>query len=191
MRDPRGSASHDRDGSAIVYARSRRLDRGARARPQRTRISRSSTTTPASSRASGRGSRTTSSQAGSAGGRRDDRVRDGHRQARRAPRLPRQLPGLARELRPDGRSRAAGTASRARRCCSRARPMRPPCDGSRSSDIPDADELRAVYRAIRDAQRRSSSLRSSPLSCRPTTLGFSSGCSSRPVSFGAATTRAG
>ena len=37
--------------------------------------------------------------------RRHDGVRDGNRQAGRAPRLPLQLPGLARELRADGRSR--------------------------------------------------------------------------------------
>ena len=40
--------------------------------------------------------------------RRHDRVRDGDRQAGRALRLPLQLPGLARELRADGRPRRAG-----------------------------------------------------------------------------------
>ncbi len=99
-----------RGGSAIVYARSRRsteelarvlsghgfraehyhagLEAGeADARPGRLRL--------------GPG----------AGRRRDDRVRHGHRQARRAARLPRQLPGLGRGLRADGGSR--GTRRRA------------------------------------------------------------------------------
>src|ERR687897_140707 len=41
-------------------------------------------------------------------GRRDDRVRDGDRQAGHPPRRALQLPGVARELRPDGRPRRAG-----------------------------------------------------------------------------------
>ena len=86
-----------------------------------------------------------------AGGRRHDRIRHGHRQAGRAARLPRQLPGLARGVRPDGRPRRHGTARRARHSCSRARATRLRLRRFAVSDVPSASELRSVYRALRDA----------------------------------------
>ena len=83
--------------------------------------------------------------------RRDDGVRHGDRQAGRPARLPLQLPGLARELRPDGRARRAATARRARRCCSRARPTRPRCGGSPWRTSRARTTSARVYRVIRDA----------------------------------------
>ena len=63
------------------------------------------------------------------GRRRHDRVRDGHRQAGRAARLPLQLPGLARELRADGRAR------RPRRRAERDAPAREPERRDRAAPV--------------------------------------------------------
>ena len=68
--------------------------------------------------------------------RRNDRVRDGNRQARRAIRVPLQLSRLARELRADGRARRQRRSSERDRCCSRAPRMRRPCGDSRRAISP-------------------------------------------------------
>ncbi len=77
------------------------------------------------------------------GRRRDDGVRHGHRQARRAARLPRQLPRLARGLRADGRP------SGARRCPQRDAPAREPERRGRASALRGLGRARAV-RSARD-----------------------------------------
>ena len=158
--DPRRADLEPRGGSAIVYARSRRSTeelarvlRGYRLPAEhyhaglepeeRTRVQDAFVVGPHADR------------------RRDDRVRHGHRQAGRPPRLPRQLPLVARGVRADGRAR--GSRRRAER---HAAPgelrRRAGAPALRLSDVPSADELRAIYRALRDAAgpRRSRRARS-------------------------------
>ena len=120
------------------------------------------------------------------GRRRDDRVRHGHRQARRPARLPLQLPGLARELRADGRPR------RPRRRAERDAAAREPLRCHRRAAV----RRRRHSRARRPAPRlpgdpRARRHRRPGASSRPatTTRACSSACSSRPASCAAATTR--
>ena len=127
----------------LVRARSLARLRGPRA-------SRSSTTTPASRPTSARASRTTSSRAGS----RASSPRPRSAWASTSPTCDSSASSTTRtRSRATCRwSAAAGaTARRATRCCSRA-----PRDATRVrrfalGDMPDADDLRRVYRALRDA----------------------------------------
>ena len=119
--------------------------------------------------------------------RRDDRVRDGHRQAGHPARRPLQLPRVARELRPDGRPRRAATAARRTRCCSRAAPTRASCGGSRAPTSRRSPIFAPSTRGCAAGAR-----------CCPRKLGrtnriraSSSGCWSRSGSCSAASTPAG
>ena len=172
------------DGSAIVYARSRdsceRVARTLRghglahgALPRRPRGRR------ALARAGGLRQRP------HPGRRRDHGVRHGNRQARRSARLPLQLPGLARELRADGRARRPG------RSPERDAAAREPLRCHRRAAVRRRGHSRARRPAPRlpgdpGARRhRRSGARSRPAT---TTRACSSGCSSRPASCAAATT---
>ena len=120
--------------------------------------------------------------------RRDDRVRHGDRQAGRPLRLPLQLPGLARELRADGRPR------RPRRRAERDAAAREPVRRHRRAPVRRRRHSRGRRPAAASTGRSATSAAPSTRpSCRPatTTRGFSSGCSSRRGSCGAATTPAG
>ena len=188
-RDPRRAASHAARRLGDRVRALAPLDRGARARPPRPRLPRRALPR----RARGRGAHARPGRLRRrthAGGRRHDRVRHGHRQARRAARLPRQLPGLARGVRADGRSR------RARRRAEPDAPAREPerRDGAATvRGLGRADRRRSsAPSTARCATPTGSSIRtSSPRSCPNATRASSSGCSSRPVSSAAASTRAG
>ena len=148
--------------SSIGFARcaaDRRSSTHARAaRPRSSRAfsaatdSAPSTTTPASSRASGRASRTTSSP----DERRQSSPRPRSAWASTSPTCGSSASSTTR-TRSRGTSRwsvaPGATASRARRSCSRARATRPRLRRFAVSDVPTPAELRAVYRALRDAQR--------------------------------------
>ena len=107
-------------GSAIVYARSRRSTEEI-ARVLRGHGLRAEHYHAGSSRTSERGAGLLRLRP-DADGRRDDRLRDGDRQAGRAARMPRQLPLLARGVRADGRPR--GPRRRAERHAAARRPGR-------------------------------------------------------------------
>ena len=174
---------HDlRGASAIVYARSRRSCESARAHASRPRSRRRPL--PRRARAAG--------ALGRAGGvhrgpdpdrRRDDRVRDGDRQARHPARRALQLPRVARELRPDGRPRRP-RRTRLGHAPAREPLRREPAAPVRALGHPDGRRpplrLRTAARPPRGAPRRSSA--TSPIRAS------SSGCSSRSGSSGAAST---
>ena len=148
--DPRRAAARARRRQRDRLRALPRLVRARRPNLARARPAAWSTTTQGSRRTSARVSRTTSSPGGSAASSR--RRRSGWESTSRTS-------GSSASSTTRTRSRAtcrwsvaaAGTASRARRCCSRARPMRPPCRRFAVGDIPEpgrsARRLRARSRA--------------------------------------------
>ena len=132
-RQRRGSARDPRRATRARSAAARRSctrDRAARPRSSRACSAvtdfEPSTTTPVSRREERTRVQDDFVVGRDAGRRRHDGVRHGHRQARRAARLPRQLPGLARGVRADGGPRGA------RRRAEPDAPAREPerCDGA-------------------------------------------------------------
>ena len=177
----RRAGRRQRGPAAFLVERLRRLERRAARSSTRARGTRasgsparsagtgsgSSTTTRASSRRSGRAFRTTSSAAASRAS--SPRRRSGWGSTSRTS-------GSSASSTTRTRSRATcrwsvapvATASRATPCCSRARPTRPRCGGSRSSDIPGPGRPAArLPRDPRPRRRRRSRQLAAPGRPRP------------------------